>query len=49
MSLNGLNFGELLHLLNNDKLKNIIRLLENQHKQIFAAKSGITFNQTYLA
>ena len=48
MYVNDLNFSQLLHLLNNYEFKNKIRLLERQHKQILAAKSGIKFNQTCL-
>ena len=42
-----LNFGQLLHLLDNEKLKNIIRNFEKQRKQI-SAQYGILFNQTCL-
>ena len=35
-----LNFGQLLHLLDNE-LKNIIRTFENQKKQIISAQYGI--------
>ena len=48
MSFNDLNFCQLLHLLNNDELKNKITFLEKQHKQILSAKSRKTFNQTCL-
>ena len=48
MSLNDLNFGQLLHLLNNDELKNESRLLEKQDKHIVATKPGISFHQTYI-
>ena len=42
-----LNFGQLLHLLDNE-LKNIIRNFEKQKKQIISAQYGILFNQTCL-
>ena len=42
-----LNFGQLLHLLDND-LKNIIRNFEKQKRQIISAQYGIFFNQTYI-
>ena len=42
-----LNFGQLLHLLDNE-LKNIIRNFEKQKKQIISAQYGILFNQTYI-
>ena len=38
MSLNDHNFGQLLHLFNDDELKNKIRILEEQHEQILSAK-----------
>ena len=41
-----LNFGKLLHLLDNE-LKNIIRNFEKQKKQIISAQYGILFNQTH--
>ena len=43
-----LNFGQLLHLLNNEELKNKIRNFEKQKKQVISAKYGILFNQTYI-
>ena len=44
-----LNFGQLLHLLdNNNELKNIIRNFEKQKKRIISAQYGILFNQTYI-
>ena len=42
-----LNFGQLLHLLDND-LENIIRNFKKQKKQIISAQYGILFNQTCL-
>ena len=42
-----LNFGQLLHLLDNEELKNIIRNFEKQKKQIISAQYGILFNQIY--
>ena len=42
-----LNFGQLLHLLDNE-LKNIIRNFEKQKKQIISAQYSILFNQTCL-
>ena len=42
-----LNFGQLLYLLD-DELKNTIRNLEKQKKQIISAQYGILFNQTCL-
>ena len=39
-----LNFGELLHLLDNE-LKNIIRNFKKQKKQIISAQYGILFNE----
>ena len=42
-----LNFGQLLHLLDNE-LKNIIRNFEKQKKQIISAQYGILFKQTCL-
>ena len=45
MTLNDLNLGQLLHLLNNDEHENKFKLLEKQHKQILAAKYLITFYQ----
>ena len=42
-----MNFGQLLHLLDNE-LKNIIRNFEKQRKQIISAQYGILFNQTCL-
>ena len=43
-----LNFGQLLHLLNNEELKNKIRNFEKQKKKVISAKYGILFNQTCL-
>ena len=42
-----LNFGQLLYLLD-DELKNTIRNIEKQKKQIISAQYGILFNQTCL-
>ena len=42
-----LNFGQLLHLLDNE-LKNIIRNIEKQRKPIISAQYGILFHQTCL-
>ena len=42
-----LNFGQLLHLLDNE-LKNIIGNFEKQKKHIISAQYGIVFNQTCL-
>ena len=42
-----LNFGQLLHLLDNE-LKNIIRNFENTPQKIISAQYGIVFNQTCL-
>ena len=42
-----LNFGQLLHLLDNE-LKNIIRNIKNQKKEFISAQYGILFNQTCL-
>ena len=48
MDLSNLSFGQLLHLLDSDDLKNKIRNYEKQKKQIISAKYGIIFNQTYI-
>ena len=48
MDLSNLSFGQLLHLLDSDDLKNKIRNYEKQKKQIISAKYGIIFNQTCL-
>ena len=42
-----LNFGQILHLLDNE-LKNIIRNFKKQKTQIISAQYGILFNQTCL-
>ena len=47
MDFLNLNFGQLLHLLDNE-LKNIIRNFEKLKKQIIPAQYGIHFNQTYI-
>ena len=48
MIFTGLNFGQILHI-SKTELKNKIRLLEKQHRQIIAAKSAATFNWTCLS
>ena len=42
-----LNFGQLLHLLDNEQ-KNIIRNFEKQKKQIISAQYGIFLNYIYI-
>ena len=48
MNFSILNFSQLLHLLDNEELKNRIKNFEKQKKQIISAQYGILFNQTCL-
>ena len=49
MALDQLNFLQLLHLLNDEHLKNKIRCIEKVNKQIANIKSGIKFNNTCIS
>ena len=43
-----LNFGHLLHLLDNEELKNIIRNFEKQKEKTISAQYIILFNHIYI-
>ena len=48
MAYSNLNFGQLLHRIENIDIKNNIRFYEKIKKRILSAKYGILFNQICL-
>ena len=48
MAYSNLNFGQLLHRIENTDIKNNIRSYENIKKRILSARYGILFNQICL-
>ena len=48
MAYSNLNFGRLLHRIENINIKNNIRSYEKIKKRILSAKYGILFNQIYI-
>ena len=49
MTLDQFNFGQLLHLLNDEHLKYKIRCIEKVNKRIANIKSDIKFNNTCIS
>ena len=48
MAYSNLNFGQLLHRVENIDIKNNIRSYEKIKKRILSARHGILFNQIYI-
>ena len=48
MEFSTLHYGQVLHLSNNEELKNRIRNFEKTKKQIISAQYHILFNQRYM-